>query len=195
MVPVSIDFFAGTLFSAYKLQLNENTDMKLSAAIGGLAGACALTIINQAVSRIDKKAPRLDLLGMNAVAKLIKGPKSAPPAIQKLLPMAVAGDLVSNSLYYALAGGKTNESTLLKGILLGLGAGIGAVALPKPMGLDPTPTNLTTRTQSMTVLWYMVGGLVAAMVINAIEKNDREESIPKTIKRKTERQVAELRGY
>ena len=195
MVPVSIYFFAGTLFSAYKLQLNENTDMKLSAAIGGLAGACALTIINQAVSRIDKKAPRLDLLGMNAVAKLIKGPKSAPPAIQKLLPMAVAGDLVSNSLYYALAGGKTNESTLLKGILLGLGAGIGAVALPKPMGLDPTPTNLTTRTQSMTVLWYMVGGLVAAMVINAIEKNDREESIPKTIKRKAERQVAELRGY
>ena len=169
--------------------------MKLSAAIGGLAGACALTIINQAVSRIDKKAPRLDLLGMNAVAKLVKGPKSSPPAIQKLLPMAVAGDLVSNSLYYALAGGKTNESTLLKGILLGLGAGIGAVALPKPMGLDPTPTNLTTRTQSMTVLWYTLGGLVAAMVINAIEKNEREEIIPKSIKRKAERQVAELRGY
>jgi hypothetical protein len=150
--------------------------MKLTAAIGGLAGACALTLINEGIQRIDRTAPRLDLLGMNAVAKLVKGPKSAPPVVKNLLPMAVAGDLVSNTLYYALASGRTKKSTLIKGALLGLGAGLGAVALPKPMGLEPSHTNLTGKTQVMTVLYYIIGGLVAAAAINAISNDGSELS-------------------
>jgi hypothetical protein len=146
--------------------------MKLTSALGGLAGACALTLINQAIAKIDKKAPRLDLLGMNAVAKMIKSPKSAPLLVQKLLPMSVAGDLVSNSLYYSMAKATTKNKTLVRGLLLGLGAGLGAVALPKPMGLDETTTNLTTRTQVMTIAWYVIGGIVAAAVINAMEEKD-----------------------
>lgn len=148
--------------------------MKISSAIGGLAGACALTLINQAIAKLDKRAPRLDLLGMNAVAKFFKSPKSAPMVVQKLLPMAVAGDLVSNSLYYSMASGKTKRQTLIKGALLGLGAGLGAVALPRPMGLDATPTNLTTRTQVLTIAWYVIGGLVAAAAINAMDEREEE---------------------
>jgi hypothetical protein len=146
--------------------------MKLTSALGGLAGACALTLINQVASKIDKQAPRLDLLGMNAVAKFFKGPKSAPFLVQKLLPMSVAGDLVSNTLYYALASGRSKDQTLLKGLALGIAAGLGAVALPKPLGLDESTTNLTRRTQAMTIAWYTIGGLVAAMIINAIEEKD-----------------------
>jgi hypothetical protein len=145
--------------------------MKLTAAIGGLAGACALTLINQAIAKFDTKAPRLDLLGMNAVAKFIKSPKSVPPIVQNLLPMAVTGDLVSNSLYYALASGRDKNKTLIRGALLGLGAGLGALALPKPLGLNASTTNLTPRTQVMTVIYYVFGGLVAAAAINAMEKN------------------------
>jgi hypothetical protein len=151
---------------------SKPTDMKLKSTIGGFAGACALTLINEVVARVDKKAPRLDLLGMNAVAKFFKGPNSAPPLVKTLLPMAVVGDLVSNTLYYALADGKSKNNTLLKGALLGLGAGLGAVAFPKPMGLDPTPTNKSPRTQALTVAWYTIGGLVAAAVINAIDQKD-----------------------
>jgi hypothetical protein len=154
--------------------------MNLKSAIGGLAGACALTLINEVASRIDKQAPRLDLLGMNAVAKFFKGPKSAPMVVQKLLPMSLAGDLVSNSLYYALAGGRSKDQTMLRGLLLGIGAGLGAIALPKPMGLDATPTNLTRKTQAMTIAWYILGGLVAATVINAMDdKNSIEETVSK----------------
>lgn len=151
--------------------------MKLAAAVGGFAGACALTLINQVISKFDKKAPRLDLLGMNAVAKFVKSPKGAPDIVQKLLPMSVAGDLISNSLYYGLAGGGSKQSNLVKGALLGLGAGLGAVALPKPMGLDETPTNFTPRTQVMTVLYYVLGGLVAAATINAIQENEEESKV------------------
>jgi hypothetical protein len=158
------------------LALSANlTNMKLSSAIGGLAGACALTLINQLVSKVDKQAPRLDLLGMNAVAKFFKGPKAAPALVQKLLPMSLAGDLVSNTLYYALASGKTNDQTLLKGLALGLGAGLGAVALPKPLGLDASTTNLTRKTQAMTIAWYVIGGLVAAAIINVINENESVE--------------------
>lgn len=147
--------------------------MKFAAAVGGLAGACALTLINQAISKFDKTAPRLDLLGMNAVAKFVKGHNSAPMVIQKLFPVAIAGDLVSNSLYYALASGSTKTNTLIRGALLGLGAGLGAVALPKPLGLDPLPTNLTPKTQGLTVLYYVIGGVIAAAAMNAVTENDR----------------------
>jgi hypothetical protein len=40
------------------------------------------------------------------------------------------------------------------------------------MGLDETTTNLTTRTQVMTIAWYVIGGIVAAAVINAMEEKD-----------------------
>lgn len=155
--------------------------MKLAAAVGGLAGACALTIINQVIAKFDKSAPRLDLLGMNAVAKFVKSPKGTPDIVQKLLPMSVAGDLISNTLYYGLAGGGTKQTTLIKGALLGLGAGLGAVALPKPMGLDETPTNLTAKTQALTVFYYILGGLVAAATINAIQENEEEKKASKSI--------------
>ena len=80
--------------------------MKLSAAIGGFAGACALTLLNEAILKIDRKAPRLDLLGMNAVAKVVKGTGTTPKLVKNLLPMSIAGDLISNSLYYGLALGR-----------------------------------------------------------------------------------------
>lgn len=146
--------------------------MKVSSAIGGFAGACALTLINQGVAKVDKNAPRLDLLGMNAVAKMFKSADTAPPLVKTLLPVSMAGDLVSNSLYYGLAGGSNKNQTLLKGLLLGLGAGLGAVSLPKTMGLKESYTNKTNTTKLLTIAWYVIGGLVAAATINAIE--DRE---------------------
>lgn len=155
--------------------------MKLSAAIGGFAGACALTLINQVIKKFDPEAPRLDLLGRNAVAKFIE-PVLAPPFVTKLLPLAVTGDLISNTLYYSLAGGKDSNRTLLRGALLGLGAGVGAVVLPGSMGLQKSPTNLTGRTQVMTVIYYVIGGLLTGVVINAMEGNKTKFPTARPIK-------------
>jgi hypothetical protein len=112
---------------------------------------------------------------MNAAAKLVKAVRPMSPVVNGLLPMAVAGDLVSNSIYYSLAGGASKSSTILKGLLLGLGAGIGAVALPAKLGLNDTPTNLSSRRRIMTIAYYMAGGLIAAATINAMERNKREQ--------------------
>ena len=155
--------------------------MKLSAAIGGFAGACALTLINEVIKKFDPQAPRLDLLGSNAVAKFVK-PGVASPFIQKLFPAALTGDLISNSLYYSLAKGKDNSTTMIKGALLGLGAGVGAVVLPKSVRLEESPTNRTGRTQVMTIMYYVIGGLFAAAAINALESKTTKFPIARAVK-------------
>jgi hypothetical protein len=77
--------------------------MSIRSTIGGFAGACTLTLLNESVKKLDKDAPRMDLLGMNAVARLMKGNNILTQTAGKLFPVALAGDLVSNSLYYSLA--------------------------------------------------------------------------------------------
>jgi hypothetical protein len=150
--------------------------MNISSALGGLAGACALTVLNAGAKKIDKDAPRLDLLGMNAVAKLVKGTGIRPMGNGQLKPVSLTGDLISNSLYYAMAQTGDKKSTLLRGALLGLGAGVGAISLAKPLGLDERAVAASTKTKALTIAWYVVGGLIAAAVINLLDnKPDQDE--------------------
>ncbi len=144
---------------------------KLSAIEGGATGALSLTLIHEIVRRLDPKAPRMDLLGMNAISKFLKSLGQDTPEKHKLFVWAMVGDLISNSLYYSLAGLGNKKSVIQRGILLGLGAGLGAVLLPKPLQLNEAPTNRTTKTKAMTVGLYLIGGLVAAAIIKHMEKN------------------------
>jgi hypothetical protein len=144
--------------------------MNVKSTIGGLAGACALTILNQSAKKIDKDAPKMDLLGMNAVARLMKGNDILTQTAGKLFPVAMASDLVTNSLYFSMADTGDKKKTLIRGTLLGIGAGLGAVTLPKTLGLSDDATTRTMKTKVLTVTWYLIGGLVAAAAINLLEK-------------------------
>lgn len=145
--------------------------MNIASIVGGLAGAATLTILNETVRRFDAEAPRLDLLGRNAVAKLVKGNAVAPlRLIKNSKQIALAGDLISNSLYYAMAESPTKKQTLIRGALLGTVAGVGAVTLAKPMGIDPHIGEQPNKTKALTVAYYLIGGLVAAAMINLIVK-------------------------
>lgn len=145
--------------------------MNAVSIMGGLAGAAALTVVNETVKRIDSDAPRLDLLGMNAAAKILKGSNIKTPAFaQNLFPAALAGDLISNTLYFGMAQAETKKKTLIRGSLLGLGAGIGAVTLAKPLGVEANPTAQPLKKNVMTIAYYVLGGLVAAAMINLIAK-------------------------
>ena len=144
--------------------------MNIKSTLGGLAGACTLTLLNESVKKLDKDAPRMDLLGMNAVARLMKGQNILAQTAGKLFPIAMAGDLVSNSLYYSMADTGNKRNTLIRGALLGVGAGLGAVVLPKTLGLNDEATTRTLKTKVLTVTWYLIGGLVAAAAINLLEK-------------------------
>ena len=59
-------------------------------------------------------------------------------------------------------------SMMLRGAGYGLFAGLGAVGLTQKLGLSDKPVTKTTETKVMTVAWYLLGGLVAAFVIQKV---------------------------
>ena len=146
----------------------QKTDKFLVATIAGLAGACTVTLIHETMRRLDPDAPRMDVLGMRAIAKMMRAADTTPPEEDTLFGMTLAGDIVSNAAYYSLTG--SGKNAWLRGGLLGLAAGVGGVVLPGPLGLGTAPSNRTTKTQVMTVAWYLLGGLAAAAVASAFNQ-------------------------
>lgn len=134
----------------------------LPALGSGLIGAIALTVLHETARRFIPDAPRADILGMRAIKKVMESADADPPADAELHDWALGGDVLSNTLYYSLIGLAKPKDALLAGAALGLAAGVGAVELPGPMGLGTTPTRRTEATATMTIGWYMVGGLVTA---------------------------------
>jgi hypothetical protein len=148
----------------------------LYALEGGIAGATAMTLIHQTVKNSVPNAPRMDLLGMNALTKGLKVIGAKTPNERSLYAWTLAGDIISNSLYYSFAGIGQRKNALARGAALGLAAGLGAVMLPKPMGLDDRSSNKTMETKIMTVGLYIVGGLVAAGVMKLLAKKKHKKN-------------------
>jgi hypothetical protein len=140
--------------------------------LGGLAGALALNILHETGKRLITDAPRIDLVGEEALAKTVASMGQVPPTGQKLFLATLGADISSNAVYYAMIGQGKNKHLLGRGVALGLAAGIGALKLTHPLGLDDTPITRTTKTQVLTVAWYLIGGLVAAGVIKALRGKD-----------------------
>lgn len=147
----------------------------LYALEGGVAGAVAITLIHESIKKVIPQAPRMDLLGMNALSKGIRLAGAKTPSDRKLYAVALAGDLLSNALYYSFAGIGKKENAVTKGALLGLAAGLGAVLLPKPMGLPSSHSSRSVPTIAMTLGLYVAGGIVAALVMKALDKKKKQK--------------------
>jgi hypothetical protein len=146
----------------------------MKAMAGGLAGACVLTLVHETLRQVVPNAPRMDVLGMRSISKIMEKVGEEPPKDEEQLhTWSLVGDVISNSLYYSLVG--SGKGAWWRGALLGSAAGAGAVLLPGPLGLGEEPSNKTTKTQAMTVGYYLLGGLVAAAVGYALSvESDRE---------------------
>ena len=151
--------------------------MKPLEAIGsGAAGAAALTVLHETARRSRvPNAPRADVLGMRALAKAHRAVDGEPPDDDTLFRWAMAGDLVANSLYYSLVGLAGKRWAWPAGAALGLGAGLGAVLLPGPLGLGRGPSGRTWQTKAMTVAWYLAGGLAAACTATWLSRDEDDE--------------------
>lgn len=142
---------------------------------GGLAGAAALTLIHETIKKALPGAPRLDLLGIQAVSKGIKALNANQPGDRKLYGMAIAADLISNALYYSLSGIGGSKGAITKGAALGLGAGLSAVLLPDKIGLSEHHTNRRIETRILTVGLYVLGGIVASVVLKKLDNRKRNQ--------------------
>jgi len=142
----------------------------LKSLLAGFTGAMALNILHESVRRLDPDAPRIDLLGEQALSKSIESLNVEAPEGNNLYLATLAGDLVSNGLYYSAIGFGGSKNIYLKGALAGLTAGFGAISIPDKIGLDDAPVTKTDKTKILTVTWYLIGGLVTAAVFNRLKK-------------------------
>ena len=146
------------------------------AILSGMAGAAALTAVHQAARMVTASAPRMDVVGMRAIARgkdaVAGGDFQALPVTDNpaLYNMALAGDMVFNSAYYSMA------TTWTRGAALGILAGVGALVLPKKLGLGEAPKSELLSNQIMTVAWYVVGGLAAAWTASCLAEKRAEQT-------------------
>ncbi|MDB5021607.1 MAG: hypothetical protein JWQ28_2734 [Pedobacter sp.] len=144
--------------------------MKLiQALIGGFAGAIALNLLHETVRQFDSKAPRVDLVGEEALTKGLSAIGIDPPTGNSLYAATMAGDVISNGIYYSAIGLGNPKYIWLRAAVTGISAGVGALTLPKPMGLDDTPVTQTEKTGALTVAWYLFGALVTAGVLSKLQ--------------------------
>ncbi|NCD69134.1 hypothetical protein [Mucilaginibacter agri] len=141
-----------------------------SSIIGGIAGTVALNILHQAVKKFDHDAPRVDLVGEEAMTKGLEKAGIAAPTGDKLFMITMAADLISNAAYYSMIGTGKRKQLPYIGAITGLVAGVGALTLTKPVGLNDEPVTRTVKTKILTVAWYTFGGLVAGSVIKVLRK-------------------------
>jgi hypothetical protein len=147
-----------------------NQDYRMGdAMLSGMAGAVAVTAVHEAARRVSSDAPRMDVVAMRALARATDAADLVRPGDDALHKAALAGELVCNSAYYAFA------TTWTRGVVLGLGAGIGALLLPQSIGLGAPPRSDRLSNQLMTVAWYLVGGLAAAATATCLA-NRRQEA-------------------
>jgi len=152
--------------------------MKLISSIGGgIAGALALTLLHQILKQTDSDAPRMDLLGMQALKKGINELNQPMPDDKNLYQIALVSDIVSNAIYYSLGVAGKKKYIWPKGALAGITAGLGAVFLPKSLGLNPAYSSRTLRTKAFTTGIYLLGGLVASAVAKKIESRTKRPII------------------
>ena len=157
------------------MQFRKHQHMKPTIALGGgLIGACAITLIHESVKNVVPKAPRMDLVGMEALARVMGRSGIMPPRPKKLYATALAGDLVSNAFYYSMAGIGSAKNVWTRGAVLGIAAGLGALLVPQRMGLLSAPAHRSKASQSMTLGLYVIGGIAAAAAMNWLHKNSKE---------------------
>jgi hypothetical protein len=136
----------------------------LAAMGAGIAGAVALTLVHETARRMLPHAPRVDVIGVRAIARPIRAAGYQPPRYNRLHNIALAGDLAANSAFYSLIGAGDRTTVWRRGAILGLLAGLGAALLPPVIGLGHQPHRRTPWTQMLTATWYLLGGLAAAAV-------------------------------
>lgn len=146
--------------------------MKTGTALaGGLVGAVTLNLIHETYRKIDKDAPHIHLIGEEALVKLFKTTHISVPSKQnELYIYTLAGDVLSNALYYSVIGFGKKKHLIRRGLVIGLAAGIGAVFLPSKMNLNQAHSDRTTETKVLTVLWYTLGGLAAAGAMKVLRR-------------------------
>ena len=151
-----------------ELSLSSQPRRYLRALGPGLVGSLSLTLIHEGARRVLQHPPRMDVLGKRSLKKGFRWLGLRPAHGRRLHRQSLAGDLISNSLFYSLVAMGRPKHPYLRGAILGALAGLGAVVLPPYLGLGRRPSRARTSTALLTVAWYLLGGLSAARATRSL---------------------------
>lgn len=135
----------------------------------GFIGSVALNLLHETLRKNSTNVPKINVLGGEAINKTLAWFGTPITDEDELYRTTLKADLISNTLYYSLIGGG-RKWIFPKAIVLGLTAGIAALKLPEPLGLDPEPVTRTNQIKALTVGYYVFGALVTAVVLRTLSK-------------------------
>jgi hypothetical protein len=149
---------------------------KISSALGGgLLGAVALTLLHEGLKKIENGKSPSDSLGLNAFSKIVKGFKdTALPGSQELVQLNPVGEILTNALYFSIAGAGSKKNIMLRAALLGLTAGLGALVLPQYLGIKENDGS--KKSKVLTISRYLLGSILTATTIKTMEKSTKKTS-------------------
>ncbi|MDO5524161.1 MAG: hypothetical protein Q4G48_08985 [Bacteroidia bacterium] len=134
--------------------------------IAGLSGAVALSILHEYVKKNFVEVPEFNEVGEEVIDKSLSKINLKIKDHDKLYNATVAGDILTNAVYYAFTPFKLNS-------VIGALGGLGAIALPKKLGLDNTPIAGTDKKKMITVGYYIFGAMVASGMYKLLTINRR----------------------
>ena len=146
--------------------------MKLANAIeGGITGATTLSLLQEALHKIDTKAPRAKLLNSPGIIKRLKK-QSKKGMLSNKLYINLASELLSNAAYFGLTALGKKKNAVLRGGLLGAAAGLGSAFLNDADKDDPAADTLKSKILTLTL--YTAGGMLAGAAIKKISKKRKK---------------------
>ncbi|MEN4762715.1 hypothetical protein ABEG63_20490 [Chryseobacterium sp. C39-AII1] len=131
--------------------------------LAGLGGAVALNVLHETLRKNFENVPEVNKVGEEALNMALDKVDMKITDKDQLYAATLAGDVVSNGIYYA------TTATSGFNIASGVAAGLGAVFLPQKMGLDDTPVAENNQKKIMTVAYYLFGAIVTKLIYDKIK--------------------------
>lgn len=131
--------------------------------LAGLGGAIALNIVHEIIRKNFDNVPEVNKVGEEALNKALTTIDMKITDKDQLYGATLAGDVLSNGIYYAAT------ATTGFDMVSGVAAGLGAVLLPKKMGLDDSPVAESNQKKIMTVGYYLFGAVVTKLIYDKIK--------------------------
>ena len=135
--------------------------------VAGFGGAIALSALHKYVKRHFDEVAEFSEIGEQVIDKSLDAVNLQVKDHDKLYNATVAGDILTNGIYYALTPFKMST-------LVGALGGWGAMALPKQLGLDNQPIAGTDKKKMITVGYYVFGAVIAAGIYKVLTLNERK---------------------
>ena len=162
--------------------------MKLASAIeGGLAGATTISLIGETLRKLDGQHPGANGLTHKKLKKRFKKAKTKKSKKSREQYVKLAGDLLGAASVLGFTSLGKRKNAVLRGALLGVAAGLGAVLLDDNTHHDRHGSNGhegfhetmlakdTTLQKALEVGLFTIGGMIAGKILQGAGKKKKRK--------------------